>query len=285
MNTTAKLVGLLISIMLSVKVNAVTIKCGNLNEALLYSKETTTSPNEYPWMGVLLESEDGYLRNTRCSVIIVGEAHVLATGPCVRRKRPELLTVRLGLWNKTHVPGERIQCNEKGFCVPRPVDHRVKGILEHSLADKETGDYDLAILELKELIKMTTYIQPLCVNQLPVPESLIGRNYHYGGFDNASYLKGKGLAITISRQVCTETGKLSSAPPANQFCAYPEKRTRFYNGAALMSTNVKGEVPRNFYLSGIMTKHLNVGDTTLLFFHDIKSVRQWILNNTRITGN
>ncbi|EDV90635.1 CLIP domain-containing serine protease B9 [Drosophila grimshawi] len=282
MNTKGKLVLLLLSTMLSVNTNAsATTKCGSFQEYLLYSTDTEAKPTEYTWMGVLYELEDSSLTNTNCSVIIVSESHVLATGSCVREKRPESLTVRLGMWDERHKPGNEVVCDLDGYCVSRPVDYQVKGILVHPQADAKTGDYDLAILELKERINWTQYIQPLCVNPNSEPESLISRIYHYSGFDNSDYIKGKGLTETLSNAYCKVIGKLSALPSAHQFCTYPDKQTHFYNGAALMGINVEKDVPRNFYLIGILLKFYENDERSLLFFHDIRPVRDWIISNTR----
>ncbi|KAH8417744.1 hypothetical protein KR222_005285, partial [Zaprionus bogoriensis] len=257
--------------------------CGSLEERLLFSTDTSTEPAEYPWMGILFEAKGNSFENTRCSVVIVGDSHVLTTASCVRRfnSRPELAAVRLGIWNETHTLDEEYICNVKGFCVPGPVQHAVAAIIVHPQADKDTGDNDLAILRLSRPIKWTTYMQPLCLQPMAEPTSWIGRNFHFTGFDHSSYLKGKGQALTVSRQYCNTLSGTTKPRPENQFCGYPVKRTRFYEGASLLGLNIERDVPRSFYLVGILAKVINNAQTTVLVFQDVRPWRSWLLENTR----
>jgi len=221
--------------------------------------------------------------NAECSVVIVGQFHVLTTASCVRRfnDRVETAAVRLGIWNETHTPDEEYICNAKGFCVPGPVQHSVSEIKVHPQADKDTGDNDLALLRLSEPIKWTTYMQPLCLEPISPPKSLIGHNFHFSGFDHSNYIKGKGLSYTVSKQYCTSLSGASSPRPENQFCGYPVKRTKFYVGAALMGINIVKDVPQNFYLVGLLSETVIKGQTTVHGFQDVGPWRRWILENTR----
>lgn len=222
--------------------------------------------------------------NTRCNVVIVGAAHVLTTATCVRRfnSRPELATVRLGIWNESHPLDEEYVCNNKGFCVPGPVQYTVAEIIVHPQADKDTGDSDLAILRLTQPIKWTTYLQPLCLESSFEPDSWIGRSFHFSGFEHSGYLKGKGQAFSVSRQHCITLTGSSKPHPENQFCAYPVKRTKFYEGAALMELNIERDVPRSFYLAAILVKVINNGQTTVMFFQDVRPWRSWLKQKTQM---
>ncbi|KAH8310707.1 hypothetical protein KR044_002648, partial [Drosophila immigrans] len=258
-------------------------KCGNMEERLLFTTDVATEPAEQPWIGILFQLKGATFENTRCSVVIVSETHVLTTASCVRRfnDRPETAAVRLGIWNETHSPNEEYICNDKGFCVPGPVQHSVAQIKVLPQADKDTGDNDLALLKLTERIKWTHYKQPLCLQPNAEPKSMIGRNYHFGGFEHSNYIKGKGLTFTISRQYCTKLTSASSPRPENQFCGYPVKRTKFYEGAALLGMNVVNGVPRSFYLAGLLSEVVIVGQTTVHAFQDLRPWRSWLLENSR----
>ncbi|XP_034486063.1 phenoloxidase-activating factor 3 isoform X2 [Drosophila innubila] len=258
-------------------------KCGSLDERLLFNTETSTEPAEYPWMGILYQLMGASFENTGCSVVILAKFYVLTTASCVRRfnNRPETAAVRLGIWNETHTSDEEYICNVKGFCVPGPVQHSVSEIIVHPQADKDTGDNDLALLRLTEQIKWSTYMQPLCLEPISPLKSLIGRNFHFGGFEHSNYIKGKGLAFTLTREYCTSLSSASKPRPENQFCGYPVKRTKFYEGAALMGLNIANEVPKSFYLVGLLSEVVIVGQTTVLGFQDVGPWRSWLLENTR----
>ncbi|KAM8706200.1 hypothetical protein ACLKA7_010477 [Drosophila subpalustris] len=270
MRSLGKLVLLLLATLLSATAGEEQ-QCGNLDERLLFSRDTSTEPAEYPWMGILFHLRGASFENTGCSVVILAEFHVLTTASCVRRfnNRTETAAVRLGIWNETHTPDEEYICNAKGFCVPGPVQHSVAEIKVHPQADKDTGDNDLAILRLTERIKWTTYKRPLCLEPISPLKSLIGRNFHFGGFEQSNFIKGKGLTYTLSREYCTKISEASSARPENQFCAYPVKRTKFYEGAALMGINIVNEVPKSFYLVGLLSEVVVVRQTTVFGFQDV----------------
>ncbi|XP_023172687.2 phenoloxidase-activating factor 3 isoform X1 [Drosophila hydei] len=253
--------------------------CGKLEERLLYRKDIVTEPAEYPWIGLLFQRKGQKFRNAGCNVVIVGESHVLTTASCVQglNTQPGSIAVRLGIWDETHQPGEPYICNDKGFCVPGPVQYLVDAITVHPLADKDTGINDIAILQLSQRINMTTYIQPVCLQPTLEPASWTSMDFHYGGFEEADVRKVKDMAITISRQVCTT--ETATPPPDNQFCGLPRIRASTYKGAPLMGINVENDVPRSFYLVGILVRTKDVGQV-FLFFQDIKPLRRWIMDNT-----
>ncbi|EDW67677.1 CLIP domain-containing serine protease B9 [Drosophila virilis] len=281
MKILGKLVVVLVGTLLSATASA-ELNCGNLEERLLFSKDKSTQPAEYPWMGVLFQRKGQSFENAGCNVVIVGESHVLTTASCVRDHydHPEMIAVRLGIWNEKDEPDEKLVCNERGFCVPGPVQQPVAAITMHPQADKVTGDIDLAILRLSDRIKMTAHVQPLCLQPISEPASWINRYFHYGGFENSNYRKGKGLAMAISKNRCSRlSGK--SSPSQNQFCAFPVERTVFYRGSAFMGMNIEKDVPRSFYLVGLLVKVVSEGGPTVFFIQDIKPWRRWIMENTR----
>ncbi|XP_017962420.1 inactive serine protease PAMR1 isoform X1 [Drosophila navojoa] len=277
--------------------------CGRLEERLLFTKNPSTEPTEYPWIGLLVQREGKlwsirfkrasfYLysdlnqkfESAECNVAIVGESDVLTTASCVRRlnNRPELVAVRLGIWDEKDEPGQQYICNDRGFCVPGPVQYLVDAITMHPLADKDTGTNDIAILRLSQRINMTAYIQPVCLLPTLEPASWTSVDFHYGGFHQSDIKKGKGSAIAISRQYCKyETG---TPPPENQFCGYPPFRDAFFKGAAMMGINVEDDVPRSFYLVGLLVRYVDVG-SFMIVFQDIKPVRHWIIDNIKSTSS
>ncbi|XP_030371761.1 inactive serine protease PAMR1-like [Scaptodrosophila lebanonensis] len=259
--------------------------CGYLEERLLYNTKTEAEPTEYVWMGLLLDLRGAKqelspsARRINCNVIIVSGQHVLVPNSCLKRfnNQPASIGVLLGIWNQKHNSSEEFICNDKGFCVFAPVPYQVTEIKVNPLADKDTGDNDVALLKLAEPIKMTIYAKPICLlarNELP---SLTDRNFQYGGFEGLGSLKGKGDGLVVSRNLCNG---VPAAPPENQFCAFPEKRTPFYLGTALMGLNIENDVPRSFYLIGMLMRitTYKTGLTTFVF-QDMRKSRNWILEN------
>lgn len=197
--------------------------------------------------------------------------------------RPELVAVRLGIWDETNEPGQQYICGDRGFCVPGPVQYLVDAITMHPLADKDTGNNDIAILRLSQRINMTAYIQPVCLVPALEPASWTSRDFHYGGFHEFDIKKGKASVIAISRQYCSnETG---TQPPENQFCGYPEFRVTFYKGAPMVGINVVDDVPHSFYLVGLLAKNVDAGQMLMIVFQDLKPVRQWIRDNIDSTSS
>ncbi|XP_017139906.1 phenoloxidase-activating factor 1 [Drosophila miranda] len=258
--------------------------CGRLEERVLYITDERTEPSEYPWIGVLLQSQGNGYTNTRCTVVIVNQQHVLTTATCVKRFKNRTgnvsAVVMLGVWNESHSPDEEFACNNKGFCVPGPKLYNVAEIKVHPDADKDTDDNDMAILRLVEPIEWTNYIQPICMEGNAEPESLINRNLHFSGFTHTDNIKGKGLAMTVSRQKCKQLTSASTLPPENQLCGFPVKRTKFYEGAALMDISVERNVPHSFYVVALLARVMNVGVVTTHVYQDLRRARPWIMENT-----
>lgn len=81
--------------------------------------------------------------NTRCSVVIINELHVLSTATCVKRfsqrSGDTKAVAMLGVWDETDSPEEELSCNDKDFCVPGPELYKVVEIKVHPQTDKDTG--------------------------------------------------------------------------------------------------------------------------------------------------
>ncbi|EDW83154.2 uncharacterized protein Dwil_GK22701 [Drosophila willistoni] len=263
-------------------VRAVT-ECGVLDESRLHDNDQTTYPNEYPWVGLLMNQDGGRLTHTRCNVIIIHELHVLTTASCVRKfqKQPRNAAVLLGIYNETHTPDNEFVCNAKGFCVPGPLLFQLADIKINPLADKDTGDNDLAILKLTEPINYTPYILPICLEGATEPDSLTSRNLPFSGFTHSNYLRGKGKAFIVSRQHCNLLTSSKTPWPQNQFCGFPPKTTRFYEATALMGVNVVKDVPENFYLVAILAKMYKSGVVNTMIYQDLRPWRDWIKENIK----
>ncbi|XP_017048785.1 serine protease easter [Drosophila ficusphila] len=261
------------------------IQCGRLEERLLYTTLEKTEPSENPWIGILFSSQGNGLENTRCSVVIINELHVLTTATCVKRFKTRSgdtkAVAMLGVWDETASPDEELFCNEKDFCVPGPVLYQVVEIKVHPQSDKDTGDNDLAILRLEKPIEWTEWIQPICMEGASEPESLTNRNLHFSGFNNGDYNKGKGLSMTVSTAKCKQLTSSSVFFPENQLCGYPVKRTKFYPGTALMDIDVRGEKPHSFYLVAILVRSVDAGQATTQVYQNVRRARSWITENAK----
>ncbi|KAH8382924.1 hypothetical protein KR009_005810 [Drosophila setifemur] len=261
-------------------------QCGRLDERLMYTLDEKTEPSENPWIGILLEDKGNRYENTRCSVVIINSMHLLTTASCVKRFKNRFGNISgvamLGVWDEDNSPDDDLQCNDKGFCVPGPKLYNLAEIRVHPESDKDTGDNDIAILRLVESIRFTNWVQPVCLQGSSEPPSLIHRNLHYSGFTHSDTRKGKGLAMTVSRQKCKSLTSASILPPENQLCGFPIKRTKFYPGTALMDIEVQNNKPHSFYVVALLVRSLDVGAATTQIYQDLRPSRSWILENSSL---
>ncbi|KAH8292461.1 hypothetical protein KR054_010580 [Drosophila jambulina] len=261
-------------------------QCGRLEEKLMYTTAIKTEPSEMPWVGLLTEDKGDRYEKAGCSVVIINELHVLTTASCVKRFKTRSgntkAVVLLGIWDVNATPGDELECNSLGFCTPPPVPRSVDRITVHPNSDKDTGDYNLAVLRLSEPIKWNNWIRPICMQGGEEPESLINRNLHYAGFNSDDTRKGKGLAMTVSRQKCKSliAGTESILPPEYQLCGFPVKRTKYFPGAPLMDVDVQREVPRSFYLVALLVRTVDSGDATTQIYQDVRQARPWIMETS-----
>ncbi|XP_017017582.1 phenoloxidase-activating factor 3 [Drosophila kikkawai] len=262
-------------------------QCGRLEEKLMYTTDQKTEPSEMPWVGLLMEDMDDHYQRTGCSVVIVNELHVLTTATCVKRFRTRSGDTKavalLGIWDSNVSPGEELECNSLGFCTPGPVPRPVTKITVHPNFDKDTGDHNLAVLRLSEPVKWNNWIQPICMEGGSEPESLINRNLHFSGFNNDDSRKGKGMAMTVSKQKCRKliADTESILPPEYQLCGFPLKRTKYFPGAPLMDVDVQRDVPQSFYLVALLVRNVvSNDDTTTQIYQDVRQARSWIMETT-----
>ncbi|KAH8265259.1 hypothetical protein KR038_002496, partial [Drosophila bunnanda] len=261
-------------------------QCGRLEEKLMYTTAIKTEPSEMPWIGLLTEDKGGHYERASCSVVIVNELHVLTTATCMKRFKTRSgntnAVVLLGMHDSNATPGDELDCNSLGFCTPRPVPRHVNRITVHPNSDKDTGDFNLAVLRLSEPVKWNNWIQPICMQGGAEPESLINRNLHYAGFNPSDSRKGKGLAMTVSRQKCKSliSGTESILPPEYQLCGFPVKRTKYFPGAPLMDVDVQRDVPHSFYLVALLVRTVDSGDATTQIYQDVRQARSWIMETS-----
>ncbi|KAH8247055.1 hypothetical protein KR032_008231, partial [Drosophila birchii] len=261
-------------------------QCGRLDEKLMYTSNIKTEPSEMPWVGLLTEDKGEHYEKAGCSVVIINELHVLTTASCVKRFKTRSgntnAVVLLGIWNLNVDVGDDLDCNSLGFCTPGPLPRSVDRITVHPNSDKDTGDHNLAVLRLSEPVKLSNWIQPICMQGSSEPESLINRNLHYAGFNNDDNYKGKGLAMTVSRRKCKSliSPTESILPPEYQLCGFPVKRTKYYPGAPLMEVDVQRDVPHSFYLVALLVRTVDSGDATTQIYQDVRQARSWIMENS-----
>jgi len=158
-----------------------------------------TNPGEYPWMARLLykdiKDEDPYI--THCGGSLISDRLVLTAAHCITDKyRPT--TVSLGESDVTTdydclvVGGCRTRgksCFDEEECAPKNVEIDIKRIIVH---DKYKHDpdctecvpiFDVALLVLKEPVRFSDFIQPVC---LPKLESKKSRPLTVTGWGNSA---------------------------------------------------------------------------------------------------
>ena len=102
---------------------------------------------EFPWMAGLANKGTN---SPFCGGTLLLERFVITAAHCIEYENPEYVVIILGnhdLYQKD--PGE--------------VTHEVRQWVIHHSYDTYTADYDIAIIELKEPVKMNKYVDTACL--------------------------------------------------------------------------------------------------------------------------
>ena len=137
----------------------------------------STSPGDWPWMARLLY-KDNIEQNsavTFCGGILVSSRHVITAGHCVETGNiPDKVVLGdsdistdfdcLDVESGCNVAGRR--CFRSGLCAPKHVEVTVRAVVRHPeyrYCEDCVTTYDIAIIILDDLVRFSTFIQPICL--------------------------------------------------------------------------------------------------------------------------
>ncbi|XP_062122685.1 spaetzle-processing enzyme-like [Drosophila sulfurigaster albostrigata] len=137
---------------------------------------------EFPWMALLkykTKQKDEYTFN--CGGALINSRYVLTAGHCLASNKLdqyglELHSVRLGEWDTSTAPDCETELNKKKTCAPLHIDVLIEKKILHDLYIPDAIDqmHDIALLRLKDLVRFTDYVKPIC---LPVGDDIRNNNF------------------------------------------------------------------------------------------------------------
>uniref|UniRef100_T1J1Z5 Peptidase S1 domain-containing protein n=1 Tax=Strigamia maritima TaxID=126957 RepID=T1J1Z5_STRMM len=140
----------------------ISCKCGVGRQTKIVGGDKAIA-NEFPWAVAL--TYNGFFG---CGGSLINEKYVLTAAHCINNVNPKLMKVVLGAHNLTDP-------NEKGVSY-----HPVQRIIKHEGYSEFLLINDIALLELKDEVKMSETTKPIC---MPDPKELYkGRNLTVAGW-------------------------------------------------------------------------------------------------------
>ncbi|KAH8359552.1 hypothetical protein KR093_007415 [Drosophila rubida] len=166
-------------------------KCGILFANRIYGG-TKTQLSEFPWMALLkykAKQKDEYSFN--CGGALITSRYVLTASHCLSSNKLdqsglELHSVRLGEWDTSTAPDCVTDLNKKQTCAPMHIDIIIEKKILHDFYIPNAIDqmHDIALLRLKELVRFTDYVKPIC---LPVGDDIRNNNFEDYAMDAAGW--------------------------------------------------------------------------------------------------
>ena len=156
---------------------------------------------EWPWQVSLKQYKNGQFRH-KCGAALLSHQFVITAAHCVKDVSPSNLIVRIGEYNVLDLSETH-----------RHIDKRIKLLIVHSSFNKESYEYDIALLKMASEVPFQPNIIPIC---LPSTTSLLvgktgsvtgwGRRSEYGSI--SPVLREVHLPI-ISNKRCMEMYRAS----------------------------------------------------------------------------
>lgn len=126
-------------------------ECGRVDEVQLRNGEVLTQFNEHPWIGKIEDDE----RRLLCVTVLIDARHALTAAHCVHNPSVEVKNIVFGDWES----GNKSAALTADATQSVPVK-RIKMHPDYKLGE---GENDLAIIELKENVVNSEFVQPICL--------------------------------------------------------------------------------------------------------------------------
>jgi len=229
------------------KSDAASHQCGQVQreQGLRCVGCNSTSPGDWPWMARLLYKNRD-IAETSCGGVLVSSRHVITAAHCVVLGQvPDMVALGdsdistefdcLDGENGCQVAGRR--CFRSGVCAPRHVEVPVRAVSKHpnfEYCQDCVPDNDIAVIVLDDLVRFSTFIQPVCLSALPDekaphgPLVMTGWGNTQGGLSSpvpARVLQQLVLEVVdlqkcgeiwktklLSSQICASSGTAGQAP-------------------------------------------------------------------------
>ncbi|XP_058454728.1 serine protease easter-like [Malaya genurostris] len=150
--------------------------------------ENVTKLDEHPWTALIHFGIQPYETSFECGGILISSRYVLTAGHCVADSTKwSNLTVRLGEWDtESTVDCIGIEDFNEFYCADPAIDVPVQNVFIHENYTRQHRPQlnDIALLRLVEPINTTTWIQPVCLPQQPVPDKDAQDDYTLAGWGN-----------------------------------------------------------------------------------------------------
>jgi len=231
---------------------------------------------EWPWQVSLKQYKNGQFRH-KCGAALLTHQYVITAAHCVKDVAPSNLIVRIGEYNVLDLSETH-----------RHVDKRIKLLIVHSSFDKDSYEYDIALLKMSSEVPFQPNIIPIC---LPSTKSLLvgktgsvtgwGRRSEYGSI--SPVLREVHLPI-ISNKRCMEMYRASGQNewiPQIFVCAGTTNGGKDScegdSGGPLV---IKGRNGR-YELAGVISWGIGCGDRNRPgVYTRISEFKSWILRNS-----
>ncbi|XP_070507429.1 melanization protease 1-like [Chironomus tepperi] len=129
------------------------------------------SPGEFPWHALLVYRKSSFMDGYHCGGSLITSTHVLTAAHCTdRRLLPSfwnLISVRLGENDINSIENCKTSNDKPPKC---GIEVLISNIIIHDLyAAKQGSPNDIAIIKLKDSVKYSDYIMPIC---LPIKKNI-----------------------------------------------------------------------------------------------------------------
>lgn len=246
------------------------------------NNSTITELNEHPWIARIEHTESDGGRSYGCVAVLIDARRVLTAAHCVSRPSAEVTGVIFGDWDGSNDVADP-DCNREGLCTPTPQRVAVSQVDIHPDYSLEKRQNDLAIIEVKTDVKLSDYVQPICLPSA-VANKIGPHNADLivAGFERPP-LRERGEVNLLKERIKVPFTRTSSAECHNQLAQFPEElicgstERDPLSGSALVEAS---GTPRKYHLLGLAvvgfySKSLK---TDFQGHVDIRSHLNWIKN-------